>query len=522
MDFDAFISYSSKDKVVANAACATLEAAGVRCWIAPRDIRPGHQYGAAIIDAIDHCRGMILIFSSNANNSQQIHREIERAVSKGVPIIPVRIEEIAPTQSMEYFLGAIHWLDALSPPLETHLQQLAETVKAVLHIDTAERGIAPPPDRTVRREAFAGQAVAAVPPASQQSGRRWLLPVVGAACAALLAGGGWFYMNRDRGAGMSGSIASPPAVQQADAAVAPTAPMPVEASPPAPPAPRQVEAAVAPPAPRQAVALVPELIPFISDRDRVSVRADYLPAQQHKALAIATASRMAFITGQKDEETAKTAALAACDKISSGRKCELYAVGDIVVSLAGRPPLPPEPWLLRNPAVERPFVADEVPLMSATDRAAVDKAYLKRTKSKALAVSSRRYSYFFGQGTPEEAIRRSLEACGSFAGVPCMVVAVDDVFVVPVPTTMTAVGMFHPASEVSIAPEARDDVARRMGNATSGWNAVAVGTSGRPGLGLGAAKEQEAIDGAVADCGRQDRGCRVIAIGPFLVGPKVP
>ena len=139
MEFDAFISYSSKDKTAADAACAVLERTGVRCWIAPRDIRPGVEYGAAIIDAIERCRVMVLIFSSNANESRQIHREIERVVSKGIPIVPVRIEDVVPTKSMEYFLGAIHWLDALTPPLEGHLHKLAETAKAILQVDAAGR-----------------------------------------------------------------------------------------------------------------------------------------------------------------------------------------------------------------------------------------------------------------------------------------------------------------------------------------------------------------------------------------------
>ena len=73
---------------------------------------------------------MVLIFSSSAKDSHQIRREIERAVSKSKPIIPVRIEEVMPTKSMEYFLGAIHWLDALTPPIEKHFQQLSETIKA--------------------------------------------------------------------------------------------------------------------------------------------------------------------------------------------------------------------------------------------------------------------------------------------------------------------------------------------------------------------------------------------------------
>ena len=202
MALDTFISYSSPDKTAADAACAVLERAGIRCWIAPRDIRPGQEYGHAIIEAIDQCRVMVLIFSANANDSRQIHREIERAVSKGVPIIPLRIEEVVPTRSMEYFLGAIHWLDALTPPLEKHLQQLAEAVKALLQIDVA--GLAAP----LRDNS--GQASTTVRPAepAMQGGRRaaWstaagrlliLLLGVAAACIALLIGGVWHYLMRE-------------------------------------------------------------------------------------------------------------------------------------------------------------------------------------------------------------------------------------------------------------------------------------------------------------------------------------
>jgi hypothetical protein len=64
--------------------------------------------------------------------SPQIHREIERAVSKGLTIIPFRIEEITPTEAMEYYLGAIHWLDAITPPLTRHLGQLVDQVNGSL------------------------------------------------------------------------------------------------------------------------------------------------------------------------------------------------------------------------------------------------------------------------------------------------------------------------------------------------------------------------------------------------------
>jgi adenylate cyclase len=99
-----------------------------------------------------------------------------------------------------------------------------------------------------------------------------------------------------------------------------------------------------------------------------------------------------------------------------------------------------------------------------------------------------------------------------------MIVAVDDNFVVPIPTLLRITGFFHAASNSSIVADARDEVVRKLGDAM-GWNAVAVGTAGRPGLGLKAADEQTAVNSALADCAKRDSDCHVIAIGPFTVGP---
>ena len=101
-----------------------------------------------------------------------------------------------------------------------------------------------------------------------------------------------------------------------------------------------------------------------------------------------------------------------------------------------------------------------------------------------------------------------------------MIIAVDDVFVVPVPTVMKATGFFRSANNEAIAADARDDVARQLAGASSGWNAVAVGSAKRPGLALKAGSEQGAITDALASCARRDSDCHVIAIGPFAVGPN--
>jgi hypothetical protein len=132
MAHDVFISHSVKDKVTADAVCAVLESEGVRCWIAPRDVMPGMEWGECIIEAIEQTRVMVLVFTADANSSPQIRREVERAVNHGVAILPVRIEDVMPGRALEYFIGNVHWLDALTPPLETHLKNLAGTVKMLL------------------------------------------------------------------------------------------------------------------------------------------------------------------------------------------------------------------------------------------------------------------------------------------------------------------------------------------------------------------------------------------------------
>src|SRR5579862_6501407 len=132
MSNDVFISYSSKDKATANAACETLEARGIRCWIAPRDILPGEEYATSLVRALRDSRIMVLIFSSSSDKSQQVLREVERAVSKGMMILPLRIEDIAPCAAMEYYISSRHWLDAFMPPLDHHLDHLTQTVQALL------------------------------------------------------------------------------------------------------------------------------------------------------------------------------------------------------------------------------------------------------------------------------------------------------------------------------------------------------------------------------------------------------
>jgi hypothetical protein len=275
------------------------------------------------------------------------------------------------------------------------------------------------------------------------------------------------------------------------------------------------------PPPKPAEALVAEELPFISDRDRINVGALYVPAQDHKALAISY-SRIGMITGQADVETAKNGALDNCrqalERARINNKCELYAVGNTVVFQGGHPPMPPRPWFRSDPSIERPVNSKDVPFVNAGDRSWIEKDYPAARKSKALALSPRSgLIHTVGALSQDESVRRVLEVCGHMAGVACVIIAIDDVFVVPIPTMMNAVGFFQTAGNALIAPGSRDNVARRLATGTRGWSAVATGANGLAGVVSDAASEQSAIEGALADCSRRDHGCHVIAIGPFSV-----
>ncbi len=132
MAHDVFISYSMEDREIADQACMVLERNGIRCWMAPRDILPGMFYAEAIIDAISTARILVLIFTSNANNSGHVMRELERAVSNGLTILPFRIKEVEPSPRVEYYVAASQWLDAYTPPMEQHLISLTNTLQKLL------------------------------------------------------------------------------------------------------------------------------------------------------------------------------------------------------------------------------------------------------------------------------------------------------------------------------------------------------------------------------------------------------
>ena len=139
---DVFISHSAQDKKVAETICAALEDSGIRCWVAPRDVRPGHSFPGEITRAIQQSKVMLMIFSRHSNSSEQVLREVQLAVDCHVPIVRLRIEDIPLSDDLRYYLSTPHWLDALTHPLSKHIPPVAAAIRELLGPSAAANEVA--------------------------------------------------------------------------------------------------------------------------------------------------------------------------------------------------------------------------------------------------------------------------------------------------------------------------------------------------------------------------------------------
>ena len=131
MNHDIFISYSSKQKSIADGVCHYLEENGFKCWMAPRDIPVGSEYGDLIEEAIKTSKVVVLVFSEAASISKWVKGEINVAFSNNKPILPFRIDETQATGALNVMLNQMHWIDAY-PRYSERLPDLLKSVSGFL------------------------------------------------------------------------------------------------------------------------------------------------------------------------------------------------------------------------------------------------------------------------------------------------------------------------------------------------------------------------------------------------------
>lgn len=135
MPHDVFLSYASADRPAADAVCAALETRGIRCWIAPRDVPAGADWGEAILTAIGRAHAMVLVLSRHTAASVHVRNEVVTAVSQSLALVPVRIEDCQPGGALRLHLAGSHWLNVYPAPIDQHADALAGGVRLALAAD---------------------------------------------------------------------------------------------------------------------------------------------------------------------------------------------------------------------------------------------------------------------------------------------------------------------------------------------------------------------------------------------------
>ena len=137
-NFDVFLSYSSVNKNIADAIVSEFESHNIKCWYAPRDIMPGEEWVSAITHALENCKILVLVYTDESNSSRQVMNEVAVAFNAGKTIVPFRLTENKMSSEFEYYLTRVHWLDAITPPLQEKIENLRDYVDIILSgIDTS-------------------------------------------------------------------------------------------------------------------------------------------------------------------------------------------------------------------------------------------------------------------------------------------------------------------------------------------------------------------------------------------------
>lgn len=177
--YSAFISYASENSEKAEEICASLERRGLVCWMAPRDIRAGREYADEIIHGLERSAAVVLVLSEAANTSVFVLREIERAVSKDINVVPVRIEEVTPSPGLELFISGTHWMDVWRGNWDAHMDRLV-------------RDLSDSPSGPAKVEASAGHRSV-----EQHRSLRMVYVAVGLVLAVALSGVAIWSFSRD-------------------------------------------------------------------------------------------------------------------------------------------------------------------------------------------------------------------------------------------------------------------------------------------------------------------------------------
>jgi hypothetical protein len=123
-----FLSHSSSDAALASELCERLEARGVDCFVAPRDLTLGRPYPEECVRGIEASDALVLLATPAAVSSVQVVSEVEQAHKRKKPIYTVMIGQPNVSRELDFYISRLHWFRKEPGSIEPLAAALAAAV----------------------------------------------------------------------------------------------------------------------------------------------------------------------------------------------------------------------------------------------------------------------------------------------------------------------------------------------------------------------------------------------------------
>ncbi len=126
-----FVSYAHADNAAVEPVVAIVEKSGQAIWIDKTGIQTGDDWAGEIVRAIKAAKGIIVMCSKQAFESDHVKREIYLADRYKKPMSPVFIEAAQPPEDFEYFFAGVQWLELYKLPEDERAAAIGRALRAV-------------------------------------------------------------------------------------------------------------------------------------------------------------------------------------------------------------------------------------------------------------------------------------------------------------------------------------------------------------------------------------------------------
>ena len=126
-----FVSYAHADNMAVVPVVEAVQAQGRAVWIDKGELHAGTSWAGEIVRAIKNAKGVIVMCSAHAFESDHVKREVYLADRYKKPMLPVFIEAATMPEDFEYFFTGVQWLELHKTPENERAAAIANALRAV-------------------------------------------------------------------------------------------------------------------------------------------------------------------------------------------------------------------------------------------------------------------------------------------------------------------------------------------------------------------------------------------------------